>query len=504
MRPGLDVINDRLFDIAIVGAGINGAAAARTAAAAGYSVALLDKGDYGSGSSSRSSRLLHCGLRYLAPGGPLSNFVRHPGRFLDVLKTARRSMAVRSDFVRTQPQSVQPIRMHYPVYADGPYAPWQIDVAFGLLRSLGDDGVSLNYRRMTAAEAQGKIPFAKWLRDQPLLKSIASYTEYQFDWPERVVLDMAFDAERAGAVIRNYTAVTAFERQGDQWELRVSDITTGETATFRARSLLNVAGVWVDEVNARSGRPVGRKVTGTKGSHIVFALPPECRGHGLAGMSRGGRPFYCMPWRDLHFFGPTETLYEGDLDDVHVTADEVEFILSEAIHLFPGLSLRREDIVSTWAGIRPLTYDPALPMGHRSRRIHDLGQDDLPDAFALTNGSLGAHRATGQDLLDAVSAHVPQPPAPAEAMQDSADRITRTADWRSHLARIAETEHVVTLDDLLSRRLGLLWERRQGLPEAEEIAQTAGALLGWGENRVQAEVADYRATVQRLYGVPEA
>ncbi|MFC3337460.1 FAD-dependent oxidoreductase [Paracandidimonas soli] len=493
MRPSLQSLAQQTYDVLIVGAGINGAAAAHAAVQQGYRVALLDAADYGSGASSRSSRLLHCGLRYLMPGGPLTTFVRHPGRFLDVLRTVRRSMAVRSAFVLEQPERARPIRMHYPVYRDGPYAPWLVDVAFGLLGALSDRKVALDYKRTPAREALAGNPFAPWLGNKDKLAAIASYTEYQFDWPERVVLDLALAARQLGAAVRNYTRVTAMRRQQDGWLVDVSDSITAQTATLHARAILNIAGTQVDAVNACADVPVGRKITGTKGAHIMFRLPSACRGQGLASVSSVGRPFYCMPWRDLHFFGPTETLYEGDPDKAHADTQDVDFLLREANSLFPSLGLERSDIVSTWAGVRPLTYDPALPMGHRSRRIYDQSDEGMPDMFSLSNGSLGAHRQTGKDLVQALRQRVapsdpPQAgPAPASPIPD--------------LAQILAKEDVVLLDDLMTRRLGLAWDAGHGLDQAAGIAAVAAQSCGWDAARQAEEVARYEARTRCLYGV---
>lgn len=495
MRPELTTLADRQYDLAIIGAGINGAAAAKAAAAAGYSVALLDKGDYGSGSSSRSSRLLHCGLRYLAPGGPATVFLRHPTRFLDAVKTVRRSMAVRSDLVRTQPDNLRPLRMHFPIYQESPYSGWQVDAAFALLHMLGDRRVPLDYKRTSGQKARDANPFLPFMRDVDALRSIASYTEYQFDWPERLVSDMVFEAETSGVDARNYTAVSSMKHEDGQWHLDVRDTLTGETAGLKARTLLNVAGVWVDNVNALSGSNAQRKVTGTKGAHLVFRLPDSCRGHGVAGMARNGRPFYCMPWRDLHFVGPTETLYEGDLNDVYADSNDVDFILSEARHMFPGFDLQRAEIVSTWAGIRPLTYDPALPMGHRSRRIYDLAPDGLPGAFALTNGSLGAHRVTGTDLVDKITgilgSRQPASPRARAAGHQEADGV----------ADIASREHVVQLEDLMARRTGIMWDGDMGLEQAERMASEIAPVLGWDAPEIERQVAAYRDSVNHFYGV---
>ena len=130
MRPPLNELDGEKYDAVIIGAGVNGASAAQHLSAAGYSVLLIDKGDFASGSSSRSSRLLHCGLRYLAPGASMWDFARHPGMLATALRMAKQAMESRAQLVTTAPERVRPMKFHFPIYRDGPYAKWQIGLAF--------------------------------------------------------------------------------------------------------------------------------------------------------------------------------------------------------------------------------------------------------------------------------------------------------------------------------------------------------------------------------------
>src|SRR5580704_10015699 len=130
MRQQLSELDGREFDVAIIGAGVNGASAAQNLAAAGYSVLLVDKGDFGSGSSSRSTRMMHCGLRYLAPGKSMFEFVREPRRLRTAVRMARSAMQNRAEFVENTPTRALATNWFYPIYRNGPYSPWQVDLAF--------------------------------------------------------------------------------------------------------------------------------------------------------------------------------------------------------------------------------------------------------------------------------------------------------------------------------------------------------------------------------------
>jgi glycerol-3-phosphate dehydrogenase len=202
MRPPLSTIDARRFDVAVIGAGVNGASAAQHLAGAGYSVLLVDKGDFCSGSSSRSSRLLHCGLRYLAPGGSLWDFAFHPSRLKVALGMARQAMLSRRQFVQTTPERVKPLNFHFPLWRDGAYKPWQVDLALRILASLAPGDVPLDVRRINPEQAR-KTPLVRELRDLDKLAGVAAFREYQFEWPERICMDAVLDAERLGAVVRN-------------------------------------------------------------------------------------------------------------------------------------------------------------------------------------------------------------------------------------------------------------------------------------------------------------
>ncbi|MGH6954632.1 MAG: FAD-dependent oxidoreductase, partial [Alphaproteobacteria bacterium] len=168
MRITLSSLDGRAFDVAVIGAGINGASAAQQLAAAGYDVLLVDKADFASGSSGRSSRLLHCGLRYLAPGGSMWDFLRHPARLGTALRMSRQAMIARSEFVRDAEARTRTITFGFPIWRGGSYSAWQIDLAFRALAALGPSEPPLGYRRLAPAEV-ALAPLFNRLRDQARL-----------------------------------------------------------------------------------------------------------------------------------------------------------------------------------------------------------------------------------------------------------------------------------------------------------------------------------------------
>jgi len=511
MRAPLVDLDRRTFDVTIVGAGVNGASAAQHLAAAGYSVLLVDKGDFASGSSSRSTRLLHCGLRYLAPGSSIWEFARHPARLATALRMARQAMQSRAQFVATTAERTRALKFCFPIYNDGPYKTWQVDLAFRVLNALGADGVPLDYQRLDSSVVRG-TPLLRWLRDPERLASVAMFREYQFDWPERIAIDAILDAERMGAMVRNYTTATRLEHTpGSGWRIALSDeLAPGAPASVNSRCVLNMAGIWIDQVNAQASGAAHpkRMIAGTKGVHIMIRLPPECQEYGIATLNRLNEGLYCIPWRGMHYFGPTETLYEGNFDDVRPLEDDVSFLLDEANHLLPSIKLKRDDVLFAWAGVRPLGYDKELlPQGKRSRELHDLGSEGMPDAFALTAGPIMTHRSAGIEVTRAVEHRIKPSRAP-QALSYAARRYPENpgsppllaGDNTVKLADVqfaAEHEHATNLADLLFRRTGAGWTADMAGDAAGHAASAAAGVLGWDDARIAAEIATYRDYLAR-------
>jgi len=507
MRTPLTELDGAKFDVAVIGAGVNGASAAQHLAAAGFTTLLVEQNDFASGSSSRSSRLLHCGLRYLAPGSSMWEFAFHPRRLMTALSMARQAMLARCQMVRETPERVRAMTFSYPIYKEAPYAPWQIDLAFRILKGLGPKDVPLDYRRLSRAEAR-KRPLLEWLRDIDRLKGIAQFREYRFDWPERIALDAILDAARLGAVVRNHTALKGLERQANgDWRLTLADGPEGKEATVTANAVVNTAGIWIDRVNNMASANAGRRITGTKGIHCMFRLPPECADQGIASMNRDDEPFYCVPWRGLHYVGPTETLYDGDIDDIRPEEDEIEWLLAEANHLLPGAEFKRANMLFAWAGVRPLTFDPAQPKGARSRELHDLSGDGLDNMFALTAGPIMTHRSAGDILTKRIAQKVRPSGTPgalsfaAGKFPDNTNSPAIDDDWPE--ATFADLRHAAAhempgdLIDLLFRRSGNGWTASMAAPMAEDAAREVAAEMGWDEARIETEAKAYRAHVAR-------
>jgi glycerol-3-phosphate dehydrogenase len=513
----LSSLSGRSFDVAVIGAGINGCSAAQQLAARGYSVLLVDKGDFASASSSRSTRLIHCGLRYLAPGGSMWDLVLSPKKLATALRMTRQAMVARSEFVATSVARTRTIKFGFPLYRDGLHKPWQLDLAFKVLKTLGPVDPPLDYRRLSAAEAR-QVPMYGRLRNQDKLLGVAMFREYQFDWAERVGIDMAMDAQRMGAVVRNYTPVTGLVRAGDGYAVTLADaLDKGQApVTVNAKTILNTAGIWIDKVNGLTGHKVGRRIFGTKGAHIVLRLPEDFQDYGVITLnSEGTEPVYLVPWRQgLHYMGVTETVYEGDIDDIKADDVDIDWLLHEFNHLLPGLNKTRADVLYSWAGVRPLTYDPAFPKGARLRLTHDLSEEGLPGVFAMTAGPVTTHRSGGIELADRITGRI-KPSGTPQAI----DYAPRTFPEHpaspallnhypqiklSDLRHAAETEQPASLIDLMFARVGAGWTETQGREAARKAAETVADIMGWDEARITKEADAYLAYLSHRHRRPSA
>ncbi|WP_372920752.1 FAD-dependent oxidoreductase, partial [Roseovarius sp.] len=318
--------------------------------------------------------------------------------------------------------------------------------------------------------------------------------EYLFCAPERICVDNALEAEAHGAVLRLRTRAELRDRDGDGfWRVGLEDA-EGRCELVRARVVLNMAGTWADDV----GRFGKRLIRGTKGAHIVIRLPEGYADRGIASLHRGGHPFYGLPLgKDRFYFGPTETLFEGDARDVRVELEDIDFLLGEANHLLPGLGLGRRDVEQCWAGIRPLTEDPAQPMGARERRIHDLGDTGFQNVLAMTAGPIMSHRSAGRRLLQDVRKRIGAPVLGRRPDPELADQ--------GHNLRAADVivrEHAHDLFGVLVQRTGQVWEGWVSREDATDTARKVAPALGWSEARTAREIDAFMARQAREFHVP--
>ncbi|MVW72927.1 FAD-dependent oxidoreductase [Bordetella sp. 15P40C-2] len=508
VRP-LQELNDQQYDVLVIGGGVNGASSAHHLAAAGYSVLLVEKGDFGSGTSSRSSRILGNGMHYLAGGHSPWDFLFKPKRFLTGCRMARFALASRGQMVQATPERLNRVKFAFPIYKNNLYRPWQFDAGIKVLEKLGTHGVGLGYKRISAQDARNQ-PLLKWLRHPDQIASVATFDQYQFNWPERVVVDTVMHAQEMGAEARNYTRVEALARDSatGKWHATLRDVEHDETARVSSQLVLNAAGIWIDQVNRLAGDDVGQKITGTKGIHIAVRLPPECRDACVTWQNSQNEHMYVLPWKGLHYIGPTETLYEGNLDDIYPTEEEIAWVIKETLDMLPGMPLSRADVQYAWAGVRPWTYSPQAPKGLRVRVLHDLASEGHPGMLALTGGPLMSHRSAGQEVLAGVRERLSPSGSPKTISYHA--RLHPDADELGCLPGMPEVSYAALryaakheyprhLVDLLFRRVPAGWSDAMRPEIALPAAQSVADILGYSAQQCQEEADAYARYLKRYH-----
>lgn len=490
MRGDLTRLEGNRYDVVVVGAGINGASTAARLARSGYKSLLIDKGDIGGGSSSRSSRLLHCGLNYLASAKEattLSDRLQH-------LRSAKEMMRYRTASQQEIPNRIRKHTFYIPVLRDDPIQKWQFDLAFLSLFLLSGFKEGVEYRNYKNGQADAPQMLEYFGNN---LMSAASFVDIVYDWPERICVDMALDAGASGADIRNYTSLANGQATARGWELSLVDtFEPQKTAAVSARLLLNLAGVWSDAVAAKvdvAGEPT---VTPNKGCHIAVRLPSAFSGKGIIRRNSLGHLFICVPWRGLHIIGPTETPYSGSLDDITPDDSDVALLLEQANATVPGLHLTADDIVFRWAGLRPAAFQEGSPRGTWMRVFHDLSPRPEAPMLSMAWGRIADHADTAERIARLVQAKLG---APTRRHKVSCLRPRACSSFDDiDLAEVIETEQAMTVADVLFRRTGQGWDADLGLPYVERVAQALE--IKTGRKRAPELIDEYFNLLRRSFG----
>ncbi len=519
-RPTL---NGAQYDIVVIGGGINGVAIARECARAGRRTLLVEKHDFASGTTSRSTRIIHGGLRYLEHGE---------------LGLVRESLRERERLLRERPHLVRPKRFLLALEPGGRHNALAIRAGLWLYGALG--GKHLHASPSSASELERLLDTGRRL-------SIFQYDDAQCEFPERLVAEWLSEALSAGAEARNHTSVLEIERDdGRVSGVRLRDGFTGEESRISAPWVINATGPWADRVCASAAIATEQPlVGGIRGSHLVMRSLPGMPQSAVYCEATDGRPIFLLPWNGQHLLGTTEIRDSGDPDRTEPTAEEVAYLLDSFRHCFPRIPLRAGDVRYAFAGVRPLPYAPEKDAAAVTRRavLHDHAHDGVRGMLSILGGKLTTAAQLARDVARKVGVRVEDEPLPAcaiapadgmettlrhwshqvSAMAGISPRCARRlAEWHgthalavARLAKSADvmraplcahTDHIVaeavhatryesglTLGDLLLRRVPVAlagcWN--------EECSQTAalhiGRVLGWDPEQMAAEVEEFEA-----------
>jgi glycerol-3-phosphate dehydrogenase len=372
------------YDVAVIGAGINGAGIARDAALRGLRVIVLEQNDMCSGTSAISSRLIHGGLRYLEYGE---------------IPLVRESLRERITLRGVAAHLVKPIRICIPIYESAKRGPLLIRlgmIAYDLL-SVGKTvpGHDMLNRNEALANEPGLEPQG--------LRGAARYYDAQVKFAERLVLENLLAARSAGAQINTYCAVSDIVIEGGSvTALAYMDRLSGERHKVSVRVVINAAGPWVDQVLATTGRQSKKFIGGTKGSHIVvsaFDGAPQDAYYVEA--AADGRPFFIIPWNGLYLIGTTDIRFHGDLDEIRASREEVDYLLAETNRVFPAAKLDTADVHYAYAGVRPLPRRDSGPESSITRRhIIKKNRRVARGLISIIGGKLTTYRNLAEQTVD--------------------------------------------------------------------------------------------------------
>ncbi len=488
-------LEGRRFDLLVIGGGITGAGIARDAAMRGLSVAIVDKGDWGSGTSSRSSRLVHGGIRYLEHGE---------------LGLVRESVREREVLMRIAPHLVKPLEFTWPVYRGARLPRWKLRAGLALYDVLAG---SRGSRKHNGLDVETIARHEPMLRRDGLVGG-ASYFDAATD-DVRLVLANVLSAVDHGAVAVSYARVVSDSVSGGRVDgAVVRDELGGDGDEVRVSALVTVSatGPW--------------QAKGTKGVHI--AVPRNRignRGAITVVNPLDGRVMFVLPAGSQAIVGTTDTFTDESPDDVRATEADVRYLLAAANAYFPDAKLTEDDVISAWAGIRPLAAatNGADPSGiSREHRI----AEDRPGVITVTGGKLTTYRSMAAEVVDEVARVLDadnsedaagltsEDPLPGQNREES---VRKLGGLDQDLARpiihglpysfadvefAVRDEMAVTIADVLIRRTHVAFETRDnGLAVAGAVAAGMAKLLVWSDSEMLAQVGKYAAEVRRVFGV---
>ena len=531
---------DEEFDLAVIGGGINGAAAARDAAMRGLNVALVERGDFASATSSRSSKLIHGGFRYLPQG-----------QFRLVYTALRERERLRRV---TAPHLVRPIQFLFPVYRGRGFNRFTMSIGLTLYDL---------FARTPWAEWHSSLNSARVRESEPALSrdGLRGGATYFDAWADdaRITFENVLDADLHGAAVANYASVEGFVHGGKSVEplkgstpptvsisaARVRDLIGGGTCELLAKKFLNAAGPWVDEIR-RMDDPASRpSVRLTKGAHLVFARTILPVREALVLGDEHGRIVFVMPHDRYVLVGTTDTDFSGDPATVTTDRGDIEYLLGVMAESLPGIKLTIADVASSFAGLRAL-----VTAGEGTEAPSEVPREEVileaaSGLITVAGGKLTTHREIAQKLVDRVMKELgrsagacptlatPLPGArplgrektagddaslrgigrdAAEILRarygTRAPVVARLAAERHELAAPlsrgcpaigAEVVHAIrnemahSLQDFLVRRTSLTWRYPvEADGAAPAVAKIMAAELGWDSSRAEQELASFK------------
>lgn len=462
------------WDVIVIGGGIVGAGVVRDAAMRGLRVALIEQQDLAAGTSSRSSRLLHGGIRYLAQG-----------RVGLVRQASREKMAIH----RIAPHLVQPLPFIFPTRRGGPWKLWKLKLGVRVYDWLCGSGNFGAAGGLSVEALQSRLPCFDATDYSGAVRYFDALTN-----DARLVIDTCRSAELYGATVMNYVRADNITARGRLWEIALRDLVAGHDQKVTAHCVINACGPWADQW------PAARcKLRLTKGVHLVVDRARLNTPEAVV-LTEGTRILFVLPWGRRVILGTTDTEYQGDPREPLCDSADLRYILGVVNGAFPGAKLSAADVRSTWAGLRPLVWSGRGGASDISR-AHTIRMSD-PGWFDVTGGKLTTYRLMAEQAVDQIkqyrgraappcrTAHVPLLETADEAKYSG---VLPPEPTRACVEHYCRREWVVSLADVMERRTSWAFYESGDEALALRVAGWMAPCLGWSEQRAKDEIARYAA-----------
>ncbi|WP_433944790.1 glycerol-3-phosphate dehydrogenase/oxidase [Paenibacillus sp. SN-8-1] len=439
----LDMVNDRALDVLVIGGGITGSGIALDAAARGMRTALVEMQDFAAGTSSRSTKLVHGGLRYL--------------KQLEVGVVAEVGKE-RAIVYENGPHVTTPEWMLLPFHKGGTFGKFTTSIGLRVYDFLA--GVKRGERRqmLSVAETLSKEPLLKRAK----LQGGGYYVEYRTD-DARLTIEVLKEAVARGAKAVNYTKVTEFiYDKGTVVGVQVIDLLSGRTYEVRARKIVNAAGPWVDTLRGLDHSKQGKTLQLTKGIHLVIDQKRFPLRQAIYFDTPDKRMVFAIPRDGKTYVGTTDTVYKADIRHPRMTVADRQYVIDAINYMFPEVKIKAEDIESSWAGVRPLIYEEGKDPSEISRK--DEIWQSTSGLITIAGGKLTGYRKMAETVTDKVAAqlqdegHSPFPSCPTKLMPISGGQVGGSEHFKAFVLK--KTAEGISRG--VPRELAASWASRYG------------------------------------------
>lgn len=370
------------FDLLIIGGGITGAGIALDAASRSMKVALIEKGDFASGTSSKSTKLIHGGLRYLKQFD-----------FWLVKEVGTERAIVH----KLAPHLVIPEKMILPLIDGGTYGSWLTSIGLKVYDILASVEGEDKRKMLDKKEALEKEP----LLPKDILNGAGFYAEYRTD-DARLTLEILKTALNYDAKIINYTQANEFIYEENRVVgAKVKDVLSDEKYTIKAKYVVNACGPWVDELRQINHSKIGKRLHLTKGVHLVVAHEKLPVKQSVYFDVPDGRMMFAIPRGKVTYFGTTDTNYQENKDNVITNLVDATYLISAVNNMFTDINITLDDIQSSWAGLRPLIHEEGKSASELSRKDEIFVSDT--ELISIAGGKLTGYRKMAERIVDLVA-----------------------------------------------------------------------------------------------------